>query len=178
MTEENKISQETIETPEVTEEVEVVEEKSEVEVLTEENADLKNKVLKGMAEVENLRKRHQREVADVNKYAATKFAKEMLPVQDNMHRALESLEKIETEDENLKTTLEGIKMVSSQLENSFKLAGIQKIESLDQQLNPEFHQAMSQVESDKESGTIINVLQEGYKIHDRVLRPAMVIVAQ
>ena len=95
-----------------------------------------------------------------------------------MQRALEALDKVEVEDETLKVTFEGIKMVSSQLENSFKQAGIEKIASKGEQLNPEYHQAMSQLPSEEESGTILQVLQEGYKIHDRVLRPAMVIVAQ
>jgi len=176
MTEEKKV--------EVSEEVveatseEVVAEKSEVEVLTEENTELKAKVLKAMAETDNLRKRHQRELADANKYAATKFAKEMLAVQDNMLRALESLEKVETEDEHLKSTLEGIKMVSSQLNNSFTQAGIEKIKALGEKLNPEFHQAMAQVESEAEAGTIIEEFQSGYTIHGRVLRPSMVVVAK
>lgn len=180
MTEEQKVSPEVTEASEVQEEqVEVAEEKSEVEVLAEENTELKNKYLKSMAEIENLRKRHQREIADANKYAATKFAKEMLAVQDNMTRALEALEKAETEDEHLKATLEGVKMVSSQLENSFAQAGIKKIEALGAQLNPELHQAMAQVESEgKEAGEIIEEFQSGYTIHDRVLRPSMVVVAK
>lgn len=181
MTEEQKVSPEATEQaqPEVQEEQEVVEEKSEVEVLAEENTELKNKYLKAMAEMENLRKRHQKEVADANKYAATKFAKEMLAVQDNMGRALEAIAKVEAEDEHLTATLEGVKMVSSQLENAFKLAGVEKIEALGKQLNPELHQAMAQVESEgKESGEIIEEFQAGYTIHGRVLRPSMVVVAK
>jgi molecular chaperone GrpE len=182
MTEENKVeNSETLVQDEINldQEAEVpAEEKSEVEVLAEENAELKNQVLKGLAEIENLRKRHQKEVADANKYAAVKFARDILPVQDNMQRALEAMSKTEVQDEALKATFEGIKMVSTQLENSFAQAGIKKIASLGEQLNPELHQAMSQVASEEESGTILQVLQEGYQIHDRVLRPAMVIVAQ
>ncbi|HAG53279.1 MAG TPA: nucleotide exchange factor GrpE [Alphaproteobacteria bacterium] len=179
MTEEKKVevSEEVVEEVEATSE-EVVTEKSEVEVLAEENTELKNKVLKAMAETENLRKRHQRELADANKYAATKFAKEMLAVQDNMLRALESLDKVETQDEHLKGTLEGIKMVSSQLENSFTQAGIEKIKALGEKLNPELHQAMAQVESEAEAGTIIEEFQSGYTIHGRVLRPSMVVIAK
>ena len=95
-----------------------------------------------------------------------------------MARALESLEKVSAQDDHLKATLEGIKMVSSQLENSFKQAGIEKIESKGKHLDPELHQAISQVESEQESGTIIEVFQDGYTIHGRLLRPAMVVVAK
>ena len=159
--------------------VEEIQEPSELEVFEKENSELKDKILRSAAELENLRKRHTKEVADANKYAATKFAKEMLAVQDNMLRALEALEKAETEDEHLKATLEGVKMVSSQLESSFAQAGIKKIEALGAQLNPELHQAMAQVESEgRDSGQVIEEFQSGYTIHDRVLRPSMVVVAK
>lgn len=178
--EENKVVEQPVETEQEVQEEQVqeTEELSVEEKLNNEIADLKNSLLRSAAELENTRKRHQKEISDTNKYASAKFAKEMLSVQDNMQRALESLDKVETEDEALKKVLEGIKMVSSQLENSFIQAGIVKIESLGQKLNPEFHQAMAQVESEEESGTIIQVYQDGYKIHDRLLRPAMVVVSQ
>ena len=179
MTEEQKVSPEQAQPEATVEETVVAEEKLEVEVLAEENADLKNKYLKSMAEIENLRKRHKKEIDDTNKYAASKFAKEMLAVQDNMLRALEALEKAETEDEHLKATLEGVKMVSNQLENAFTQVGIEKIKSLGEQLNPELHQAMAQIDSEgKESGEIIEEFQAGYTIHGRVLRPSMVVVAK
>jgi molecular chaperone GrpE len=177
MTEENKVTEQTENVEQ--EQVEVCEEKSEVEVLAQENAELKNKYLKAMAEMDNLRKRHEKELSDTNKYAASKFAKEMLPVQDNMQRALETIKKIESDDEHLKATLEGIQMVSAQLSNSFEKAGIEKIKALGEQLNPEFHQAMAQVEKDGvESGEVIEEFQSGYTIHGRVLRPSMVVVAK
>lgn len=156
----------------------LAETKDESTVLAEENADLKDKLLRMAAEMENLRKRHQKELTDARNYAAASFAKEMLSVQDNMTRALDSLSQINTEDDHLKGVLEGVKLVSTQLENTFKQAGIEQVKSLGEKLNPELHQAMTQVESEEESGTVINVLQEGYTMHGRLLRPAMVVVSK
>ncbi|MCP4354986.1 MAG: nucleotide exchange factor GrpE [Proteobacteria bacterium] len=173
---------ETSETPEVAEQdaesTEVKEEKTKEELLTEENAALKDSLLRKAAELENLRKRHQKEVDDVRKYSSSSFAKEMLAVLDNMSRAVESLDEVETDDESLRSVLDGVKMVSQQLENIFKQAGIKKIVSKGKMLNPEFHQAMSQVESEEKSGTIVEVFQEGYTMHGRLLRPALVIVSK
>lgn len=159
-------------------ETETAQEIGEKQILEQENADLKEKILRQAAELENLRKRHLKELDDVRKYSSSSFAKEMLSVQDNMTRALEALEKVEVEDEHLQGTLNGIKIVSSQLESIFKQSSIERINSLGEILNPELHQAMTQVESEEKSGTIIEVFQEGYTIHGRLLRPALVVVAK
>lgn len=161
-----------------TSEEEKIEETVDLTSLLQEKEDLKDKLLRTVADLENTRKRHAKELDETRKYAASSFAKEMLSVQDNMLRALESLEKIESEDEHVAGTLEGIKMVAGQLESAFKQTGIEKVESLGEKLNPDFHQAMTQIDSEKESGTIVEVFQDGYTMHGRLLRPALVVVAK
>jgi len=175
---ESSATEEFAATEEVTATEEVVEEKTPEDLLTEENASLKDALLRKAAELENLRKRHQKEVDDVRKYSSNSFAKEMLSVRDNMTRAIDSIEKLESVDESLQSVLDGIKLVADGLENTFKQAGIEKVAAKGEMLNPEFHQAMSQVESDEKSGKIIEVFQEGYTMHGRLLRPALVVVSK
>ncbi len=152
-----------------------------LEKLKAENAELKDKVLRLMAEMDNLRKRLEREKEEAVKYAAAQFARDMLSVADNLTRALQAVpeEKRASGDSFLKSLVEGVEMTLRELLNTFERHNIKKIESHGQKFDPNYHEAMFEVtDTDAETGTIVQVIQEGYTHHDRVLRPAMVGVAR
>ena len=152
-----------------------------LEKLKAENAELKDKVLRLMAEMDNLRKRLEREKEEAVKYAAAQFARDMLSVADNLTRALQAVpeEKRQSGDSFLKSLVEGVEMTLRELLNTFERHNIKKIESHGQKFDPNYHEAMFEVtDTDAETGTIVQVIQEGYTHHDRVLRPAMVGVAR
>jgi molecular chaperone GrpE len=155
----------------------------EAEVENSENnevLELKEKLLRTMAEFENYKKRSERELQDMAKYAMTHFAKDLLPVADNFARALEAIPQESLQESNLlKGIYEGVKMTEAELEKAFKKHQVIKVSPLNEPFDHNFHQAIMEVEeSGKESGTVVEVLQSGYKIHDRLLRPAMVKVAK
>lgn len=140
---------------------------------------LKQEVLYAQAETQNVRRRLEKEKQDASAYAATGFARDMLSVADNMARALASLPADLRDDEKLKPLVTGIEMTAKELENVFQRHGITKIEALGQRLDPNRHQAMIELESpDAEPGTIVQEMQGGYMIKDRLLRPALVAVAK
>ncbi len=152
-----------------------------LETLKAENAELKDKVLRLAAEMDNLRKRLEREKEEAVKYAAAQFARDMLSVADNLTRALQAVpeEKRQSGDSFLKSLVEGVEMTLRELLNTFERHNIRKIESHGQKFDPNYHEAMFEVtDTDAETGTIVQVIQEGYTHHDRVLRPAMVGVAR
>jgi molecular chaperone GrpE len=152
-----------------------------LERLKAENAELKDRVLRLMAEMDNLRKRLEREKEEAVKYAAAQFARDMLSVADNLTRALQAVpeEKRQTGDSFLKSLVEGVEMTLRELLNTFERHNIRKIESHGRKFDPNYHEAMFEVtDTDAETGTIVQVVQEGYTHHDRVLRPAMVGVAR
>jgi molecular chaperone GrpE len=145
-----------------------------------ELADLKDRSLRALADAENTRRRAQREVTDARKYAAGDFAKDLLNVSDNLRRALDSVPAAQREaDEHFKTLAEGVELVEKELLNAFSKHGITKIEPLGEPFDHGRHQAMFEIETtDQPAGTIVQLLQPGYLLHDRLLRPAMVAVAK
>ena len=141
---------------------------------------LKDQLLRTLAELENYRKRADREREDMAKFAITGFSRELLSVSDNLRRALESVPpEHEKPEELLNTLLEGVQITEKELLTAFKKHGIEKIEPLGQPFDHHLHQAMFEVEDpDKPAGTIVHVLQPGYTLNGRLLRPAMVGVAK
>ncbi len=132
------------------------------------------KAVRALAEMENLRKRTKKEMVDAREFAIASFAKEMLSVADSMERAIAAMPK----DEEHKTMREGVEMVASQLTQVFNKFKIQKFVSMGEALDPNKHQAMMEVESDEPAGTIVQEMQAGYTIGDRLLRPAFVGTAK
>ena len=147
------------------------------EKLTAERDEWKDKSYRLAAEMENLKKRTDRDIADARAYGMTKFARELLAVQDNLERATMALEGADMPKETSDAMLEGMKMVSDQLGKAFDSVQIEKIKTIGEALNPELHQAVMQIPSEEEEGTIVQEMQAGYTIADRLLRPAMVGVA-
>ena len=151
-----------------------------VRQLEAELAELKDRSLRALADAENTRRRTQRELGDSRKYAASGIIKDLLNVSDNLHRALESCPAdLREKDEQVKNLVVGVEMVAKDLLNAFEKHGVRKIEPLGEPFNHDFHQAMYEVENTgKPSGTVVEMLQPGYVMHDRLLRPAMVAVAK
>ncbi|MEZ5691752.1 MAG: nucleotide exchange factor GrpE [Rickettsiales bacterium] len=151
--------------------------------LEKECADLHDKWVRCVAEIENIQKRSQKALEDSNKYAISGFAGDMVNVLENLKRALEIIPSDDDNDDNsnnelLKKLGEGVELTMQELISIFKKHGIERIDPLGKKFDHNLHQALSQVEDDsKESGTVIQVLQAGYMIADRLLRPAMVTVS-
>ncbi|TNE39365.1 MAG: nucleotide exchange factor GrpE [Alphaproteobacteria bacterium] len=144
-----------------------------------EIADLKDKLLRAMAEVENMRRRAEREKQDAHTYAVTKFARDVLSVSDNLRRAIESIPAEARENTAVKNVLPGIEMTEAELMNILGKYNIRKIEAEGQKFDPNLHQAMYEIENTTvEPGTVLHVTQSGFTIADRLLRPAMVGVAK
>ncbi len=136
---------------------------------------LKDRLLRANAEAENLRKRAERQVSDAANYAVTSFARELLSVSDNLRRALDSFPKDDTASEALTTFLEGVEMTERELLNVFEKQGIKKLNPEGEKFDHNFHQAMFEAEDpNAEPGDILQVIQPGYVLKDRLLRPAMV----
>lgn len=139
---------------------------------------LKDQLLRALAEAENTRRRAQKEREDTSKYAVANFAREMLNVADNFRRALDATPKDNT-DPALKNLITGIEATERQLQAAFERFGIKKLEPLGQQFDPNFHRVMLEVDDASQApGTVTQVLQAGYAIHDRLLREALVAVAK
>jgi molecular chaperone GrpE len=152
-----------------------------VDALAAENADLKDRLLRLAAEMENLRKRMAREVEDTRSYAITKFARDMLTATDSLSRALLVLppETRETADGPLKSLIDGIDLTEREMQRLLAVHGVKPIEAEGQKFDPHKHQAMFEVpDPTRPEGTVVQVVQTGYAIGDRVLRPAMVGVAK
>lgn len=153
----------------------------EVELTPEEQiSDLKDNLLRVMAESENVRKRARRDVTDAAKYGVTNFARDTLSIGDNLARALESVppQALE-ENETLKTLIEGVELTQREFLAMIERHGIKRIEPIGEKFDHNFHQAMFEVEDpSQEPGTIIQVVQPGYVISDRLLRAAMVGVSK
>ncbi len=153
---------------------------SELEQARAEAAQLKDQLLRALAEAENTRRRSQREREDYARYATSPLAKEILPVADNLARALaavpaEALEK----DEALRNLVEGIAATERQLQTALERHNIVRIDAEGEKFDSNWHQAMFEVpNSGKPAGTVVQVLQPGYRLHDRLLRPALVGVAK
>ncbi len=152
-----------------------------VDALRSENAELKDRTLRTLAEMENLRKRTEREKAEATLYAATNFALDLLSVADNFSRALSAVteEQRNAADEVTRNLLAGVEVTERELLNVFERHGIRKMDPLGQKFDPTMHQAMLEVASaDQAPGTVVQVLQAGYQIGERCLRPALVAVAK
>ncbi|MER2266225.1 nucleotide exchange factor GrpE [Methylobacterium oxalidis] len=149
--------------------------------LSAERDELKDRVLRTLAEMENLRRRTEREVADARTYAVTNFARDMLNVADNVRRAIESVpaEARAGADGALKSLLDGIELTERDLAKTLERHGVKIVEPQGQRFDPNRHQAMFEVPNpDVPAGTVVQVVQSGYVIGDRVLRPALVGVAK
>ncbi len=148
--------------------------KAASDAAAEEIAALKDRLLRTMAEMENLRKRADRDRQDASKYAVSSFARDLLNVSDNLRRALDSTNAEELTDA-AKSLYDGIDMTERELIRTFEKAGIRKIEPLGEKYDHNLHEAMFEVPSaDQPAGTIIQVVQAGYVLHDRLLRAARV----
>ena len=145
-----------------------------------EVASLKDQLLRALAETENLRRRSQREREDALKYAAVPFLRDLIGVVDNLRRAMDSVspEALEA-DEHLKTLMAGLEMTEKELATVFERHHIVKIDPLGERLDPHSHEAMFEVpDPETPSGIVVQVVQVGYRLHDRLLRPAQVGVAK
>ena len=150
-----------------------------VAVLEAELAEHKDRLLRALAEAENTRRRAQRERDDATRYAISGFAKELLSAADNLRRALDSLPEAEVGDERTSSLLAGVAATERELLSVFERHGIRRIDPMGERFDHNLHQAIFEVEhGDRPPGTIIEVLQPGYLLHDRLLRPAMVGVAK
>jgi molecular chaperone GrpE len=144
-------------------------------------AALKDKYLRAYAEMENTRRRAEKDVADARNFSIAGFARDMLAVADNFERALSAIDPAvrEAADNTTKTLLDGIELTNRELAKTLEKHGVRKLEPMDQKFDPNFHQAMFEIPDDTvPAGTVKQVVQPGYAIGDRVLRPALVGVAK
>ncbi|MGU3574313.1 nucleotide exchange factor GrpE [Brucellaceae bacterium C25G] len=148
--------------------------------LVDENAALKDQLLRMAADMENLRKRTQRDVADAKTYAVTNFARDMLAVSDNLRRALDAIPAESLiEDSGLKGLADGVDLTERTMLQALERHGVVKLNPEGQKFDPNFHQAMFEVPNpDVPNNTVVQVVQTGYAIGDRVLRPALVGVSK
>ncbi|GJD64181.1 nucleotide exchange factor GrpE [Methylobacterium frigidaeris] len=152
-----------------------------IAALEAEKLDLKDKLLRTLADMENLRRRTEREVADARTYAVTNFARDMLNAADNVRRALESVpaDARASAEGPLKALVDGIELTERDLLKTLERHGVKRVDPQGQRFDPNLHQAMFEVPNpDVTSGTVVQVVQSGYVIGERVLRPALVGVAK
>jgi molecular chaperone GrpE len=152
-----------------------------VEALTKEAADARDKMLRTLAEMENLRKRTAREVSDARTYGITGFARDVLDIADNLQRALDALpvEARANADPGLMSLIEGVELTERSLLNTLEKNGVRKFDPAGQKFDPNFQQAMYEVpDASVPSGTVVQVVQTGYMIGERILRPALVGVSK
>tara|TARA_B100000073_G_C23710815_1_gene564200 strand:- start:737 stop:1321 length:585 start_codon:yes stop_codon:yes gene_type:complete len=141
--------------------------------------ELKNEKLIARADAENANKRADKRISDSTRYANTNICKSLLEVSDNLRRAIISIPNDFVDHEVVKKLVTGVEMTSKELENVLEINGVNKIESLHEKFDPNIHQAIQKLETNEhEPGIVIEVIQDGYMIYDRLLRPSMVIVSQ
>src|SRR5262245_38680405 len=153
----------------------------EISELRAEVEALKDRALRALAEVENVRKRLERERDEARTYSVTRFAREMLTVADNLNRALAAApqEARARTDDSVRAVLDGVEATARELNAALARHGVKPIEAEGQRFDPNLHQAIAEVPArDVQPGTVVNVVQRGYLIGDRLLRPAMVTVAK
>ena len=188
-TEEIKEQEENIETNENQEEASSSEENEQqqtedtpeeiIKKLNDEIDSLKDQRLRAVAELENFRRRAEKDQSDALKYGMANFAKEIINIKDNIERALSSISEDARKNESIKPVVEGLDLIAQSTATTFEKIGIKKIDSLNQKYDHNFHQAMMEIEkSDCEPGTIVQELIPGYTLHERLLRPAMVGVSK
>lgn len=152
-----------------------------LEAATKEAAELKDKLLRTLAEMENLRRRSEREVTDARLYGIAQFARDVLGVADNMRRALDAVgaDLRATADEGTKSLIDGVDLTERELIKVMEKHGIKRFEPKGEKFDPNLHQAMFEVpDPSVAAGTVVQVMQAGYKIGERVLRPALVGIAK
>ena len=154
--------------------------KINIETIQNDLKKAKDDNLRHLAEIDNLRKRYEKEREDTFNYAITEFASEIILVLDNFTRVKTSISLINKEDnQKVKPLIEGVDLIFKDFQSTLEKFNIKKIDSLNQKFDPNLHQAISEEESnDKQEGQIIKVIQEGYFIKDRLLRPASVVIAK
>ena len=154
-------------------------EESEEDRLQEELRTLKEDKIRVLAEMENLRKRFDREKIDSIKYGSVNFARDILSPGDNLERALSAINQEEDHPQSIKNLIEGLKIVQKEFSSALEKNGISKINSMNEKFDPNLHQAMMEVERDDlDEGIVVQEIQTGYMMHDRLLRPAMVGVSK
>ncbi len=147
----------------------------------QEAAELKDRLLRTLAEMENLRRRTEREIADARAYGMAAFARDVLSVSDNMQRALETIspDVRQNTDAGVKAMIEGIELTERELQKALEKHGVTRLDPQGQKFDPNFHQAMFELpDPSVPAGTVVQVVQSGYKIGERVLRPALVGVSR
>ena len=152
-----------------------------VAALAKEAADLKDRLLRTLAEMENLRRRTEREVADARTYGIANFARDILAVADNMERALKALDdEIRANAEaGVKSLLDGVELTERELIKAMEKHGIKRLEPQGQKFDPNLHQAMFEIPDESvPAGTVVQIMQPGYTIGERVLRPALVGISK
>ena len=186
----NKLEEQDLENPTSEKEEQVSEEPKDqeeakispedlIEKLNEEITSLKDQRLRAIAELENFRKRAEKDQSDALKYGISNFAKEIINIRDNIERAQSSISDEAKNNETIKSVIEGIDLIAQSVVSTFEKIGIKKIESLNEKFDHNLHQAMMEIENDElEPGTIVQELIPGYTLHDRLLRPAMVGVSK
>ena len=153
--------------------------KKVIEELKTKLKDVEDKLLRELAENDNLRKRHEKELSDSHKFSIKNFSLDILTVSDNFQRAIHSIPKDDLEKSSvLKNLVLGLESVEKEMHVVFERNGVKPFDSMNEIFDPELHQAVSYKNSDKKSGVIIEEMQKGYKIADRLLRPAMVTVSK
>ena len=147
--------------------------------LDKEIETLKEEKIRLLAEMENLRKRFEREKIETIKFGSINLARDILSPGDNLERALDALPEDENHPESIKNLIDGLKMVLKEYKSTLEKHGVKKIETLNQKFDHNFHQAMMEVENnDVEEGTVVQEVQSGYTMHNRLLRAAMVGVSK
>ncbi|AFS48596.1 GrpE protein [alpha proteobacterium HIMB59] len=186
----NKLEEQDLENPTSEKEEQVSEESKDqeeaeispedlIEKLNEEITSLKDQRLRAIAELENFRKRAEKDQSDALKYGISNFAKEIINIRDNIERAQSSISDEAKKNEAIKSVIEGIDLIAQSVVSTFEKIGIKKIESLNEKFDHNLHQAMMEIENEElEPGTIVQELIPGYTLHDRLLRPAMVGVSK
>ena len=145
----------------------------------EEIASLKDQILRTAAEMENLRRRTQKDVADARSFSISGFARDILGVSDNLRRAIEHVDDGDKEQSGLKSLIEGVEMTERELQNVLEKNGVKRISPEGEKFDPNFHQAMFEIpNTEVPNNTVVQVVQVGYVIGERVLRPAMVGVSK
>ena len=147
--------------------------------LNEEISNLKDQRLRAIADLENFRKRAEKDQSDALKYGVSNFAKEIINIKDNIERAQSSISDEVKTNEAVKSVVEGLDLIAQATVSTFEKIGIKKVESINQKFDHNLHQAMMEIEKDEiEPGTIVQEILPGYTLHDRLLRPAMVGVSK
>jgi molecular chaperone GrpE len=172
-------SQDSVNHVETQEQQENLSDQSTKEQLEKTIDELNNKVLRLLAENQNLRKNHEREKEDILKYGSFNFASQILSLTDNLDRAFLIFKNNDKfKDKEFIDIKSGIELIEKELQVTLEKNNITYIDCLNKKFDPNFHQALSEVESDKDHGTVIEEIQKGYMLHDRLLRPSLVNIAK